>query len=76
MINNRGLFNPPIIHVAVADVEATYGAYVAAENNTFNNYSNSSSDKNVKNRRKSVFRHHRSFNPMKNYDFSIFSIEI
>ena len=26
----------PIIHVAVADVDATYGADVAAENNTFN----------------------------------------
>ena len=24
---------------------------------------------------KSVFRHHRPFNPMKNYEFSIFSIE-
>ena len=30
------LFMPPIIHVAIADMDATYGAYVApaAENDT------------------------------------------
>ena len=40
---------PPIVHVAgaVTDTDETYGAYVAAENNTFN-ISNSSSEKNVK----------------------------
>ena len=27
------------VHVAVADVDAAYGAYAAAENNTFNNTS-------------------------------------
>ena len=30
-----------IIHVAVADVDAAYGAYAAAEHNTFNNTNNS-----------------------------------
>ena len=43
---------PPIIHVAgaVTDTDETYGAYVAAENNTFNNIksSNSSSNSNGK----------------------------
>ena len=40
----------PIIHVAgaVTDTDETYGAYVAAENNTFNNTSNGSSEKNAK----------------------------
>ena len=32
MINHLVLFNTPIIHVAVADMDATYGAYVAVEN--------------------------------------------
>ena len=35
---------PPIIHVAVADVNAAYGAYAAAENKTFNNTNNSSNN--------------------------------
>ena len=35
-----GLFMPPIVHVAVADVDAAYGAYAAAENNTLNNTNN------------------------------------
>jgi len=29
------LVQPPIIHVAVADADAAYGAYVAAEKNSF-----------------------------------------
>ena len=33
-------FNTPIIHVAAAATDETYGAYVAAENNTFNNTNN------------------------------------
>ena len=28
-----------MIHIAVVDADATYGAHVAAENNTFNNTS-------------------------------------
>ena len=35
-----GCSTHPIIHVAVADVDAAYGAYAAAENNTFNNTNN------------------------------------
>ena len=36
-----GLFMPQyIVHVAVADVDAAYGAYAAAENNTFNKTNN------------------------------------
>ena len=31
-----GCSTHPIIHVAVADVDAAYGAYAAAENNAFN----------------------------------------
>ena len=52
--NNDQVVHAPIIHVAGAftDTDETYGAYVAAENNTFNNTSNSSSDKNVKSRGK------------------------
>ena len=34
MINYLVLLNPPIIHVAVADMGATYGVYVAVENTT------------------------------------------
>ena len=37
MVNYPGGFTPAIIHVAVADMDATYGAYVAAENDTFKN---------------------------------------
>ena len=42
MINQPGLFNPPIIHVAVAvaDTDETYGAQAAAEKNTFTNANN------------------------------------
>ena len=45
--NNDQVVHAPIIHVAgaVTDTDETYGAYVAAENNTFNNNSNSRSDK-------------------------------
>ena len=46
MINNPVLFNPPINHVAVADVDAAYGAYAAAKNNAFNNTNNSNSTAN------------------------------
>ena len=44
--NNDQVVHAPIIHVAgaVTDTNKTYGAYVAAENNTFNNTCNSSSD--------------------------------
>ena len=35
-----GYSTHPIIHVTVADVDAAYGAYAAAENNTFNNINN------------------------------------
>ena len=40
--NNDQVVHAPIIHVAGAftDTDETYGAYVAAENNTFNNTSN------------------------------------
>ena len=34
MINELGLFNRLIINVAVADMDATYGAYGAVENST------------------------------------------
>ena len=34
----------PIIHVAVADVDAACGAYAAAEKNTFNNTNNGNSN--------------------------------
>ena len=51
------LFMPPTIHVAgaVTDTDETYGAYVAAENNTFNNInsnctSNRNNKKNIKNK--------------------------
>ena len=52
--NDDQVVHAPIIHVAGAftDTDETYGAYVAAENNTFNNTSNSSSDKNFKSRGK------------------------
>ena len=36
MTNHPVLFNPAIIHVAVADMDATYGAYVAVNNTTVN----------------------------------------
>ena len=35
-----GCSTHPIIHVAVADVDAAYGACAPAENNTFNNTNN------------------------------------
>ena len=54
-----GLFMPLyIVHVAVADVDAAYGAYAAAEPNTFNNTNNSNNtaynnaNNNAKNKRK------------------------
>ena len=42
--NNDQVVHAPIIHVAgaVTDTDETYGAYVAAENNTFNNINNNS----------------------------------
>ena len=42
--NNDQVVHAPIIHVAgaVTDTDETYGAYVAAENNTFNNTNNNS----------------------------------
>ena len=43
----------PIIHAAVADMDATYGAYVAAEKNTLKNtHSNSHIDVNNSNKAK------------------------
>ena len=39
----------PIIQVAVADVDAAYGAYAAAENNTFNNANGSINNANNRN---------------------------
>ena len=42
-----GCSTHPIIHVAVADVVAAYGAYVA-EDNTFNN-TNNTANKNANN---------------------------
>ena len=53
-----GCSTRPIIHVAVADVDAAYGAYAAAEHNTFNNTNNSNNtaynnaNNNAKNKRK------------------------
>ena len=46
--NNDQVVQASIIHVAgaVTDTDETYGAYVAAENNTFNNTSNNSSHSN------------------------------
>ena len=46
--NNDQVVHAPIIHVAGAftDTDETYGAYVAAENNTFNNTNNSNSNSN------------------------------
>ena len=41
-----GCSTHPIIHVAVADVDAAYGAYAAAEHNTFNNTNNSNNTAN------------------------------
>ena len=38
----------PIVHVAVADVDAAYGAY-AAGNNTFNNTNNGNNNANYAN---------------------------
>ena len=39
----------PIIHVAFADVDAAYGAYAAAENNTCNNTKNGNKNANFAN---------------------------
>ena len=46
--NNDQVVHAPIIHVAGAftDMDETYGAYVAAENNTFNNINNKISSNN------------------------------
>ena len=44
-----GCSTHPIIHVAVADVDAAYGAYAAAENNTFNNTNNGNNNANYAN---------------------------
>merc|ERR1712115_363693 len=46
--NDDQVVHAPIIHVAgaVTDTDETYGAYVAAENNTFINTSNSNSNSN------------------------------
>ena len=41
-----GCSTHPIIHVAVADVDAAYGAYAAAEHNTFNNTNTSNNTAN------------------------------
>ena len=51
MINHAVSFNTPIIHVAVAvaDTDETYGAYAAAENNTFNNANGSINNANNRN---------------------------
>ena len=48
MINHAVSFNTPIIHVAVAvaDTDETYGAYAAAENDTFNDIINSNNTAN------------------------------
>ena len=51
MINqyqSSSLFKPPVTHVAVADMDATYGAYVVAEHHTVNNTDNSDNDANGK----------------------------
>ena len=49
--NNDQVVHAPIIHVAgaVTDTDETYGAYVAAENNTFNNTNNNSNSNNKNN---------------------------
>ena len=44
--DNDRVVHAPIVHVAVADVDAAYGAYAAAENNTFNNTNNSNNTAN------------------------------
>ena len=44
-----GCSTHPIIHVAVADVDAAYGAYAAAENNAFNNTNNGNNNANYAN---------------------------
>ena len=49
MINHLVLFTPPFIHVAVAGMDATYGAYVAAEKNTLKNTNNNISANNTNN---------------------------
>ena len=48
--NNDQVVHAPIIHVAgaVTDTDETYGAYVAAENNTFTN-NNNNSNSNINN---------------------------
>ena len=46
MINYLVLLNPPIIHVAVADMGATYGIYVAVEITTVNDMNKSTSNNN------------------------------
>ena len=51
MINHAVSFNTPIIHVAVAvaDTDETYGAYAAAEDDTFNNTRNNDNHANHRN---------------------------
>ena len=44
-----GCSTHPIIHVAVADVDAAYGAYAAAENNTFHYINNGDDNANYAN---------------------------
>ena len=44
-----GCSTHPIIHVAVADVDATYGAYVTAENNTLDDMNNNGNNANYMN---------------------------
>ena len=48
MINHPVCSTPPITHVAVADMDATYSAYVVAEHHTVNNTDNSDNDANGK----------------------------
>ena len=49
--NNDQVVHAPIIHVACAitDTDEPYGAYAAAESNTFNDTNNSNSNSNSKN---------------------------
>ena len=51
MINHAVSFNTPIIHVAVAvaDTDETYGAYAAAEDDTFDNTRNNDNHANHRN---------------------------
>ena len=58
--NNDQVAHAPIIHVAgaVTDRDETYGAYVAAENSTFNNiintHTNSNSNSNINSKSKAL----------------------